>query len=76
MAATFNPESVRFIASRYGLSRIEELEPMLGFPAHKLNAWAKGKAAPTNDEAILLMHKTQLPFEWFTVEEESPALAA
>lgn len=64
---TFNPASINFIATSYGVKEPEGLAPILGFPKERLRAWADGEDVPTNDEAILLLEKTRLPLKWFAL---------
>ncbi|MFW0109519.1 hypothetical protein ACN081_02200 [Rothia sp. P13129] len=72
----FNPDSLWFIASRYGVNNMADLANLLGFNPDAVQSWAQGKTAPTNNEAVLLMHKTGLPAEWFAKSPETPLMAA
>lgn len=72
----FNPDSLWFIASRYGVNNMTDLANLLGFPPDSVQDWADGRSAPTNNEAVLLMHKTGLPAEWFAKSPDLQLMAA
>lgn len=71
MSQRFNPQAIKFIASKHNLHSVEELAPVLNFPKEKLSAWAEGREAPNNDEAFLLCGRSGLPLEWFAVDSEA-----
>lgn len=62
-SATFNPDTMSFLASRYGVEEPEDLAPILGIAPGKLRGWSEGWAVPSNEDAILLSFKTRLPLE-------------
>lgn len=73
---TFNPDSLRFIASRYGFETMHELAEALELDPERLQAMADGEAVPTNNEVAILMVNTRMPIEWFAkAKGQLPAAA-
>lgn len=75
-SAVFNPDTMAFLVSRYGVEEPEDLAPILGFEPGLLRGWAEGWAQPRTEDAILLSFKTRLPVEAMTKASTPMRLAA
>lgn len=73
----FNPATISFIASGYGVDTPEELAPILGFPEGRLTAWAEGYDFPNWVELNRLCKTTGLSPESMVLRRTATtALAA